>query len=104
MARTMTAPDVAAYLAAQAETASEMLALHRVAGGQTCSCGRPSPCPVASAITSRRDDCLVKIALLEQTVILPTIQRDQGEPSHSRRGRRVLALLRLRKLRRISTT
>lgn len=66
-------PDEAvAYAERQLAAADAILARHHRAVG-VCTCGRPSPCPIAVACVQRREQFAARLALLRMTVELPVM-------------------------------
>lgn len=50
-----------------------ILARHRTAGNDACSCGRPLPCPQAETLTTAVHHYRAQLAIAERTMHLPTI-------------------------------
>jgi hypothetical protein len=82
-----------AYAQAQIAVAGRIQADHRLGDGY-CRCGRQWPCSVAQACMQTRDHYHARLALLEQTMQLPTIPTPSPEPARISGWRRVLTFVR----------
>ncbi|MGH3734071.1 MAG: hypothetical protein ACRDT6_00325 [Micromonosporaceae bacterium] len=76
----LSAPQLARYLRAQLRAAAVLLADHRTRR-EMCSCGRPQPCPVAQAVTARRDHFAAVLVRVAQgrAVGRATVRRQRPE-------------------------
>jgi 8-oxo-dGTP diphosphatase len=77
--RALDAEGFVAYAQAQIAAAERIQAGHRPTGG-FCRCGRLWPCSVVQTCVRTRDHYRARLALLDQTVHLPTIPNPPPEP------------------------
>lgn len=82
-----------AYAQAQIAAAGRIQADHQPGGG-FCRCGRQWPCSVAQACVQTRDHFRARLALLEQTIQIPTIPTPPPEPARISGWHRVFAFVR----------
>jgi hypothetical protein len=80
------------YAQAQIAAAGRIQADHRP-GGSYCRCGRQWPCSVAQACMQTRNHYRARLALLEQTMQLPTIPPPPPQPALISGWRRVLTFV-----------
>jgi hypothetical protein len=86
--RALDAEGFVAYAQAQIAAAERIQAGHRPSGG-FCRCGRLWPCSVVQTCVRTRDHYRARLALLDQTVQLPTIPNPPPEPVRVPRWRRL---------------
>lgn len=91
--RTLDRKSFVAYAQAQIAAAGRIQADHQPGGGY-CRCGRQWPCSVAQACMQTRDQFHARLALLEQTVQLPTIPTPSPELARISGWRRVFIFIR----------
>jgi len=76
--RALGVTQFAAHAAGQITVAEQILAGHRPAGRDWCSCGRELPCSVTERVIALRDRYQQRLADLDRTIELPVVPAVPG--------------------------